>query len=157
MCLRYRKKGDLLYNTALVKVWIFGNLMQPVLNIFYELPPGFESLSQNRVRKVVFTIWQFFFRFCEEKENELLCMISVVNFLKSRDFAIFVAAIFLGVFKFCCWYSSIFLSWPCFPQETKRFESACCDSKTTQLMHWSLWLVSTHLNTTSIWILYREL
>lgn len=95
-----------MYNTGLAKVWIFGNFMQPVLNIFYDLLPGFESLSQNRLRKVVFTI----FRFCEEKENELLYMISVVNFLKSRDFSIFVATIFLGVLNFCCWFSSIFLT-----------------------------------------------
>lgn len=88
-----------------MKVWIFGNLVQPVLKIFYDLPPGFESLSQSRVRKVVFTIWQFFFRFSEENENELLCMISVVNFLKSRNF--------------CCWFSSIFLTCPVFPSRDK--------------------------------------
>lgn len=46
-----------------------------------------------------------FLPFSEENENELLCMISVVNFLKSRNF--------------CCWFSSIFLTWPVFPSRDK--------------------------------------
>lgn len=81
--------------------------------------PGLKVWAKTECGKSCLPFDNFSSVFVKKKENELLCMISVVNFLKSRDFAIFVAAIFLGVLNFCCWYSSIFLSWPVFPSRDK--------------------------------------
>ena len=81
--------------------------------------PGLKVWAKTECGKSCLPFDNFSSVFVKKKKTNFYVWFSVVNFLKSRDFAIFVAAIFLGVLNFCCWFSSIFLTWPVFPSRDK--------------------------------------